>query len=59
MAGDKPTFFARAKQTPDSDRFVTIGAAWKFKEGEGYVVKINTVPVQWNGDILLVPPKDE
>ena len=38
---------------------ITIGAALKFKQGEGFVVKLHSVPVNWDGSIVLVPPKDE
>ena len=35
-----------------------IGAAWTFKEGEGYVVRLTSIPTQWDGSFILVPPKD-
>jgi len=57
--GNKPLYIARAKQTPDSEVMVTIGAAWPFNQGDGLVVKLQTVPTQWAGDFILVPPKDE
>lgn len=57
--GNKPTYIARARQTPESEMMVTIGAAWPFNEGEGLVVKLQMVPTQWSGDFILVPPKDE
>ena len=57
--GDKPVFNVRARREPDSEYMTTIGAAWKFKQGEGYVVKLHSVPVNWDGSIVLVPPKDE
>lgn len=59
-----PDFIVRAKQAADSEYWVTIGAAWeaKFKDGAtGYSVKINNMPVNWNGDCLLMrplPPKE-
>jgi len=57
--GNKPQYIARAKQTPDSDVMVTIGAAWPFKEGNGLVVKLQLVPTQWTGDFILVEPKED
>lgn len=57
--GDKPVFVARAKQRPNEDFMTTIGAAWPFKDGEGFVVKLHSTPVQWDGSFILVPPKDE
>lgn len=57
--GSRPTYIARAKQSPDSDVIITIGAAWPFNEGDGLVVKLQSRPMQWSGDFILVPPKDE
>jgi hypothetical protein len=37
----------------------TIGAAWRFKQGEGYVVRLQMIPVNWDGSCVLVPPKDD
>lgn len=58
----QPAFIVRAKQSADSDFWDTIGAAWpaNFKDGStGYSVKINKMPVNWNGDCLLMKPKKE
>ena len=58
----KPTLIARCKQSPDSDFWVTIGAAWPADLGggkTGFSVKLHTVPTRWDGDFLLMPPKDE
>jgi hypothetical protein len=57
--GNKPLYIARAKQTPDSEVMVTIGAAWPFNEGDGLVVKLQMVLTQWSGDFILVTPKEE
>jgi len=54
--GDKPQFIARSRQEPDSEYLTTVGSAWKFKKGEGYVVKIHSMPVNWDGSFILVPP---
>jgi hypothetical protein len=42
--GNKPVYIARAKQAPDSEVMVTIGAAWPFNEGDGLVVKLQMNP---------------
>lgn len=57
--GNRPVFNVRAKQSPDSEFMTTIGAVWPFREGEGFVVKLNLLPVGWNGECILVAPKDE
>lgn len=58
----KPVLVARCKQSPESDFWVTIGAAWTADLGggkTGYSVKLHTVPTNWNGDFLLMPPKEQ
>jgi hypothetical protein len=57
--GNKPLYIARARQAPESEVMVTIGAAWPFNEGDGFVVKLQMIPMQWAGDFILVTPKDE
>ncbi|MDF2233153.1 hypothetical protein P2H44_11380 [Albimonas sp. CAU 1670] len=57
--GEKPAFRARAKTHPDQEFMTTIGAAWRFRDGDGYVVRLESVPVNWDGSFLLVPPKDD
>jgi hypothetical protein len=58
--GGKPAFVARANVGDDDSRFfVNIGAAWNWKNGDGLVLKLHSLPLNWNGDCILVPPKDE
>ena len=54
--GDKPVFVIRARQEPRSDYLTTVGSAWKFRQGEGYVLRIHSMPVKWDGSFILVPP---
>jgi uncharacterized protein (DUF736 family) len=57
----QPDYVVRARQSPDSEYWLTIGAAWtaNFKDGTtGISVKINNQPIGWNGDCLLMRPKD-
>lgn len=56
--GARPVYNARAKQRPDEDFMVTIGAAWPFNQGDGLVVSLNMMPTNWDGKFILVPPKD-
>ena len=58
----QPVFIARCKQSEDSEYWMTAGAAWEanFKDGsKGYSLKLNNLPVGWNGDLLLMPPKED
>ena len=57
--GSKPQYIARAKTNDDPDYMQTIGAAWNFKEGDGWVVKLQVVPTNWDGSFILVKPKEE
>lgn len=57
--GDKPVYIIRARQEPRSDYLTTVGAAWKFREGEGLVLRIHSMPVNWDGSFILVPPFEE
>jgi uncharacterized protein (DUF736 family) len=57
----QPDYVVRARQSADSEYWLTIGAAWtaNFKDGTtGISVKINNQPIGWNGDCLLMRPKD-
>lgn len=57
--GKKPAMIARARQDPDNEHMVTIGAVWPFNNSEGYVVKLHTLPVNWDGSFILISPKEE
>ena len=47
------------KDESDRDIFVTVGAAWPFGSGDGFTVRLNTLPVNVDGTLMLVPPKQE
>jgi hypothetical protein len=59
----RPAYNVRAKtgrkDESDRDVFVTVGAAWPFGSGEGFNVKINMLPVNFDGQLMLIPPKEE
>ena len=57
--GEKPVYVVRARQEPDSDYLTTVGSAWKFKKGDGYVLRIHSMPVKWDGSFILVSPIGE
>lgn len=62
----KPAFYARATVATrrvdggeDDERVVrTIGAAFSFDKGNGYVVNLNSIPTNWDGSFILVPPRE-
>jgi hypothetical protein len=61
--GNRPIYNVRAKtgrkDENGNDIFTTVGAAWPFNQGDGLNVKINLLPVNFDGQLMLVPPKDE
>jgi hypothetical protein len=61
--GQLPAFNVRAKtgrkDDQDRDIFITVGGAWPFKNGAGYSVKINSLPVPFDGFLILSEPVQE
>lgn len=53
----RPDFNVRAKV---GEYWSTVGAAWNVKDG-GISIRLNHLPVgkDWDGSLLLLPPKDE
>ena len=53
-----PDFVVRAKTGPGHKEWATIGYAWKRERGEGFSIKLNTMPIgnHWNGVLKLLPP---
>lgn len=53
-ARPKPQYVARAKV---QNGWVNIGAAWPLRSGEdGFSLKLTTVPLNWDGRFILLPP---
>ncbi len=57
-AARQPDFVVRAKTGPGHKEWATIGYAWRRERGEGFSVKLNTMPIgnHWNGVLKLLPP---
>src|SRR5215469_4780702 len=55
--GSRPVYNARVK-IRDGAQNRTIGAAWRFKEGEGLVATLDLIPPNWDGKFILVPVDD-
>lgn len=59
---NRPDFIARARQAPGSEYYTTVGAAWMKQDKNGktfYSVKLNTMPVGFDGSFILVEPLPE
>lgn len=53
----QPKFVVRAPDSTKRGRWVTVGYAWELRNGEGFSVKLNTIPVGvWDGALVLLPP---
>ena len=61
--GSRPIYNVRAKTGRKDDNgndiFMTVGAAWPFERGDGLNVRINALPVAFDGQLMLVPPKED
>jgi hypothetical protein len=55
---NQPDFVVRAKTGPGRKEWATIGYAWRREHGEGFSIKLNTMPIgnHWNGVLKLLPP---
>src|SRR3979490_3613197 len=50
----QPVYIARAKV---ANGWVSIGAAWPLRSGEeGFSLKLTTIPLNWDGRFVLLPP---
>ncbi len=54
----QPDFVVRAKTGPGRRDWATLGYAWRRERGEGFSIKLNTMPIgdHWNGVLKLLPP---
>lgn len=54
----QPVYVVRAPDPTTRGRWVTLGYAWRRKNGEdGFSVKLNSIPVgNWDGALVLLPP---
>ena len=57
----QPDFVVRAKTGPGAKDWATIGYAWRRERGDGFSVKLNTMPIgnYWDGKLKLLPPFEE
>ncbi|MEV5788081.1 hypothetical protein AB0L42_45285 [Streptomyces sp. NPDC052287] len=52
-----PQFALRARNKPESDTWFTVGQAWEFQVdgGPAYQLRVTMTPVNWDGELLLMP----
>jgi hypothetical protein len=60
---NKPDYVVRAKtgrrDNEGKDIFFTVGAAWSFPHSEGFSIKVQSLPVGFDGTLLVSPAKDD
>lgn len=50
-------FFVRAKTGPGTRDWSPVGVAFERRNGPGFTIKLNTLPIgEWSGALVLVPP---
>ena len=59
--GREIAFYVRAKTGPGSRDWSPVGVAFARRNGPGYTIKLNTLPIDknWNGSLVLVEPYEE
>lgn len=58
----KPGLVVFAVRERDKGRkalWTRIGAAWAHKEGEGFNIELEALPLNFDGRLVLMPPKEE
>jgi hypothetical protein len=56
-----PTFIAYhvADQGRGRKFWTRLGGVWPHKNGEGFTIFVNVLPIDFDGRIVLMPPKEE
>lgn len=53
----KPAYVIRQKS--ESGVWTSIGAVWNLKDKEGFSVRLNMVPTNWDGSAIMIPPRED
>ena len=59
MSNNKPTFyvFGEADRGRRQPQLIRIGAAWAHDKGSGVAIQVDSLPLNFNGRIVLFEPK--
>ena len=53
----QPVFRVSGKDGSTPKGWITVGAAWDFKDSSpDYALKLNSLPLNWDGSLVLLPP---
>ena len=61
-ADRQPAYIVRAPDPNRGGKWITLGVAWKLKDGkDGFSVKLQSMPVgnKWDGTLVLLPPFED
>ena len=60
-ASRQPAYVVRAPDPNKGGHWITLGYAWKRKNGQdGFSIKLNSIPVgNWDGALVLLPPYED
>ena len=60
---DRPTHNIRARtgrqDGEGKDILMTVGAAWQHQNGNGFNLQVNTLPVGFDGYLMVIERRDE
>ena len=59
---NEPNYYAFTVKERDRGRpsvWTRIGAAWLQKKGQGLNIELEALPLNFDGKIILMPPKDD
>lgn len=61
--GQQPTHVVRArtgrKDERDNDILQGCGVAWKHRNGDGYNIQLNHIPIGFDGFLLIIERKED
>ena len=61
--GQRPTHNVRARTGRQDERgqdiLTTIGVAWKHQNGDGFNIQLQSIPVSFDGFLLVIERRDD
>src|SRR5262245_43325881 len=61
MTTNKPNFivYGEADRGSRQPQLIRIGAAWAHEKGKGFGIQIDSLPLNFNGRLVLFEPKED
>ena len=51
-------YAVREREKPQKPVWTRLGAAWKHQDGPGFNIELEAVPLNFNGKLVLLPPRE-